>query len=144
MYPQINKNDLRMRDGRYLVSLICLQNRTITNQQRYSTENGSMRATSVNVQTFDYTRHGHVELVPCSVYVIGNFIFMFAMCFNLFNVTNIIAFSHVDSGTHALVSTCAALLLALLLSLLTLTCLARLNGLRSLVGLTMRLATNSA
>ena len=133
-----------MRDGRYLVSLICLQNRTITNQQRYSTENGSMRATSVNVQTFDYTRHGHVELVPCSVYVIGNFIFMFAMCFNLFNVTNIIAFSHVDSGTHALVSTCAALLLALLLSRLTLTCLARLNGLRSLVGLTMKLATNSA
>jgi len=144
MYPQINKNDLRMRDGRYLVSLICLQNRKISNQQQYSTENGSMRATSVNVQTFDYTRQGKVELVHSSVYAVGIFIFMFAICFNLFNVTNMIAFSHVDAGTHALVSTCAALLLALLLSRLTLTCLARLNGLRSLVGLTMKLATNSA
>ncbi len=114
-----------------------------TNQKWCSTVNGSMRTTSVNVQTFDYTRQGQVELVPSSVYAVGIFIFMFAICFNLFNVTNMIAFSHVDAGTNSLVSTCAALLLALLLSRLTLTCLARLNGLRSLVGLTMRLATNS-
>jgi hypothetical protein len=103
-----------------------------------------MRATSVNVQTFDSTRQGQVELVPSSIYAIGIYIFMFAVCFSLFNLTIMIAFSHIDAGTHVLVSTCAALLSALLLSRLTLTCLARLNGLRSLVGLTMRLATNSA
>ena len=101
-----------------------------------------MRATSVNKPTLDDTRQ--VELVPFSMYAFGLYFFMFAICFSLFNVTSMIAFSHTDTGTRVLVSTCAALLSALLLSLLTLTCLARLNGLRCLVGLTMRLATNSA
>ena len=120
------------------------QIRRNTNRQRCSTENGSMRATTVNGQIFDYTRQGKVELVPTSVYAIGIYIFMFGISVSLLNVTNITAFSHVVTGSYALVSTCAALLFALLLSRLTLTCLARLNGLRSLVGLTMRLATNSA
>src|SRR5215831_19946022 len=101
-----------------------------------------MRATSVNKPTFDDTRQ--VELVPSSMYAFGIYIFTFAICFSLFNLTSMIAFSHTDTGTRVLVSTCAALLSALLLSLLTLICLARLNGLHSLVGLTMRLATNSA
>src|SRR5689334_16355305 len=101
-----------------------------------------MRATSVNTPTFDDARQ--VELVPFPMYAFGIYIFVFAICFSFFNLICMIAFSHSDAGTHVLVSTCAALLSALLLSLLTLTCLARLNGLRSLVGLTMRLAINSA
>ncbi len=103
-----------------------------------------MQTTSANEQTFDYTRQGQVELVPSPVYATGIYLFIFAICISLFNVTNLLAFSHVDTSAHALISTCAALLFALLLTLLTLTCLARLNGLRSLVGLTMRLAPNSA
>ncbi len=103
-----------------------------------------MRATSANKQTFDYSQHRQIELVPSSLYAFGIYIFMFGISASVFNLTNIIAFSHIDAGIHALIPTCAALLFALLLSRLTLTCLARLNGLRSLVGLTMRLATNSA
>ena len=100
-----------------------------------------MRATSVIKQNRNRTGQYNIDLVPFSVFAIGIYAFMFGVCTSLFNVVN---FSHVETGTHAFVSACAALLFALLLTHLTLTCLARLNGLRSLVGLTLRLATNSA
>ena len=103
-----------------------------------------MRATPVIMQTFNRTSHDHVELVPSSVYAIGIYFFMFGIFVSLSNIINVLSFSHVEVGTHGAVSTCAAMLFALLLTRLTLTGLARLNGLRSLVGLTMRLATNSA
>src|SRR5215470_3431052 len=133
-----------MRDDQCRVSLICLQSKRNAISHWCSTENGSMQAISVNKQIFGYTHQGQVELVPSSVHATGIYIFMFGICVSLFNVGTIVSLSHVDTSTHALVSTCAALLFALLLSRLTLTCLARLNGLRSLVGLTMRLATNAA
>ena len=103
-----------------------------------------MRTTPVIMQTFNRTGQDHVELVPSSVYAIGIYIFVFGICISVSNVVNLLSFSHVAVGTHTVVSTCAALLFAFLLTRLTLTGLARLNGLRCLVGLTMRLATNSA
>ena len=103
-----------------------------------------MRATLITMQTFNHIGQDHIELVPSSVYAVGIYIFVFSVCVSASNVFNVVGISHVEAGTHAAISTCAAILFALLLSRLTLTCLARLNGLRSLVGLRMRLATNSA
>ena len=112
---------------------------------RRSTEkNRRMRATPVRMQTFNHSGRDHVELVPSSVYVIGIYIFAFGVCASVSNVVNVLNFTHVEVSAHAAFSTCALLLFAFLLTRLTLTGLARLNGLRSLVGLTMRLATNSA
>ena len=96
------------------------------------------------MQTFNRTGQDHVELVPSSVSAIGIYIFLFAVCVSVSKVVNVLSSSHVEAGTHAAVSTCAAILFAFLLTRLTLIGLARLNGLRSLVGLTMRLATSSA
>jgi len=112
--------------------------------QHLAEKNRRMRTTPVIMQTFNRTGQDHVELVPSSVYALGISIFMFGVCVSLFNVVKVISFSHVAVGTYAAASTCAALLFAFLLTRLTLTGLARLNGLRCLVGLTMRLATNSA
>jgi hypothetical protein len=103
-----------------------------------------MRATAVIMQTFNRTGQVHIELAPSSVYAIAIYIFVFGIFVSLFNIVKVLRFPHVELGTYAAVSTCAALLLSLLLTNLTLTRLARHNGLRSLVGLTMRLATNSA
>jgi len=100
-----------------------------------------MRATSLIVQRRKQIGQHDVDIVPSSVFAIGIYTLMFGVCISTFNVVNS---SHAEIGTHTLVSTCAALLFALLLTQLTLTCLARLDRLRSLVGLTMRLATNSA
>ena len=94
------------------------------------------------MQTFNHSGRDHVELVPSSVYVIGIYIFAFGVCVS--NVVNVLNFAHVEVSAYAAVSTCALLLFAFLLTRLTLTGLARLNGLRSLVGLTMRLATSTA
>jgi len=103
-----------------------------------------MRATPVFMQTFNRTGQDNLELVPYSVYTMGIYIFVSGVCVSLFNVVNTISFAHIEVGAYAAVSTCAMLLFAFLLTRLTLTGLARLHGLRSLVGLTMRLATNSA
>ena len=100
-----------------------------------------MRAMSLIVQSGERTDQHDVDIVPSSVLAIGIFPFMFGVCISTFNI---VYSSHAEIDTYAFVSTCAALLFALLLTRLTLTCLARLNGLRSLVGLTMRLAANSA
>ena len=100
-----------------------------------------MRATSFIVQSGEQTGQHDVDIVPSSVLAIGIYTFMLGVCISTFHV---VTSSQAEPGTHALVSTCAALLFALLLTRLTLTCLARLNRLSSLVGLTMRLATNSA
>ena len=103
-----------------------------------------MRATPVRMQTFNRAGQDHVELVPSSVYAVGIYIFVFAVCVSVSNVVNVLSSSHVEVGTLVAVSTCVAILFAYLLTRLTLNGLARLNGLRSLVGLTMRLATSSA
>jgi hypothetical protein len=103
-----------------------------------------MRATSDIMQAFNRAGQNYVELVPFSVSVIGSYIFAFGVCESVSNVVNVLSFTNVETGTHAAVSTCAMLLFAFLLTCLTLTGLARLNGLRSLVGLTMKLATSTA
>jgi uncharacterized membrane protein len=110
--------------------------------RRSAEKNRRMRATPVRMQTFNHSGRDHVELVPSSVYVIGIYIFAFGVCVS--NVVNVLNFAHVEVSAYAAVSTCALLLFAFLLTRLTLTGLARLNGLRSLVGLTMRLATSTA
>jgi hypothetical protein len=115
-----------------------------TSSWRSVEKNRRKRATPVIMQTFNRTGQDHIELVPSSVYAIGFYISVFGVCVNVFNVVNALSFSPVEVGTHAAVSTCAAILFALLLTHLTLIGLARLNGLRSLVGLTMKLATSSA
>jgi len=111
---------------------------------RSAAKNRRMRATPVIMQTLNGAGQDQIELVSSSVYAIGIYIFLSGICVSLSNIVNVLSFSHVEIGTHAAISTCAALILAFLLTRLTLIGLARLNGLRSLVGLTMRLATNSA
>ena len=128
------------------VILLWLQSKRLnaTSSRRSAEKNRRMQATPVRMQTFNRTGQDHVDLVPSSVYAIGIYIFAFAVCVSVSNVVNVLSASHVEVGTHAAVSTCAAILFAFLLTRLTLIGLARLNGLRSLVGLTMRLATSSA
>ena len=96
------------------------------------------------MQDFNRAGQNYVELAPFSVSVIGIYIFAFGVCASVSNVVNVLSFTHVEVIAHAAVSTCALLLCAFLLTRLTLTGLARLNGLRSLVGLTMKLATSTA
>ena len=103
-----------------------------------------MRATPDIKQAFNRAGQNYVELVPFSVSVIGIYIFAYTVCESVSNVVNVLSFTNVETGAHAAVSLCVLLLFAFLLTRLTLTGLARLNGLRSLVGLTMRLATSSA
>ena len=117
------------------------QNEDATTRWRPAEKNTRMRAKPVIKQSFNRTGQDHIELVPYSVYALGIYIFVSGVCVSLVNV---ISFSRVEVGAHAAVSTCAVLLFAFLLTGLTLTGLARLHGLSSLVGLTMRLATNSA
>jgi hypothetical protein len=66
------------------------------------------------------------------------------MCFCAIAVVPHIYMTNVETGARAPVSFCANLLLAFLLTGLTLTGLARLSGLRSLVGLSTGLATGTA
>ncbi len=76
-----------------------------------------------------------VERVPFSVSV---------LIISAAAVVHVVSMTHKETGAHVPVSLCANLLLAFLLANLTLTGLARLVGLQSLVGLTPRLATSTA
>jgi hypothetical protein len=66
------------------------------------------------------------------------------VCISVAAVVNVVSITNFEIGAHAPVSLCALLLLAFLLTNLTLTGLARLAGLQSLVGLTTKLATSTA
>ena len=103
-----------------------------------------MQAIPDIMQAFNRAGQNHVELVPFSVSAIGIYVFAYAVCKSVSNVVNVLSFTNVETGAHAAVSLCAMLLFALLLTCLTLTGLARLSGLRSLVGLRTRLATSTA
>jgi hypothetical protein len=103
-----------------------------------------MRATPDIIQAFNRAGQNHVELVPFSASVIGIYVFAYTVCESVFNTVNVLSFTNVETGAHAAVSLCAMLLFAFLLTCLTLTSLARLSGLRSLVGLTTVLATSTA
>jgi len=124
--------------------MITVKEGNATSSWRSAEKNRRMRATPVIVQTFNNTGQDHVELVPFSVYASGIYIFVSGVCVSVSNVVNVMSFAHVKVGAHVAVSACAVLLFAFLLTRLTLIGLARFHGLRSLVGLTMRLATNSA
>ena len=78
-----------------------------------------------------------VERVPFSVSVL-------MICASAAAVVHVVSMTHKETGARVPVSLCANLLLAFLLANLTLTGLARLDGLQSLVGLTPRLATSTA
>ena len=78
-----------------------------------------------------------VERVPFSVSVL-------MICASAAAVVHIVSMMNKETGARVPVSLCANLLLAFLLANLTLTGLARLDGLQSLVGLTPRLATSTA
>ena len=124
--------------------MITIKEGNATSSWRSAEKNRKMRAAPVILQTFNNTGQDHVELVPFSVYAMGIYIFVSGVCVSISNVVNVMSFTHVEVGAHVAVSTCAVLLFAFLLTRLTLTGLARFHGLRNLVGLTMRLATNSA
>ena len=80
-----------------------------------------------------------VERVPFSVSVS-----VLMICASAAAVVHIVSMMNKETGARVPVSLCANLLLAFLLANLTLTGLARLDGLQSLVGLTPRLATSTA
>ena len=103
-----------------------------------------MRATPDIMQTFNRAGQFHVECVPFSASVIGIYVFAYCVCKGISNVVNVFSLTNVETGAHAAVSLFVMLLFALLLTCLTLTGLARLNRLRSLVGLTTMLATSTA
>ena len=103
-----------------------------------------MQARPDIMQTSNRTGQSHVECVPFSVSVIGIYTFAYCVCKGISNVVNVFSFTNVETGAHAAVSLFVMLLFAFLLTCLTLTGLARLNGLRSLVGLTTMLATSTA
>jgi hypothetical protein len=124
--------------------MVSVKTTNATTSWRSAEKNTSMRATPVIKQSFNRTGQDHIELVPYSVYALGIYLLVSGVCVSLFNVVKVISFSHVEVGIHAALSTCVVLLFAFLLTRLTLTGLARLHGLSSLVGLTMRLATNPA
>jgi hypothetical protein len=99
-----------------------------------------MQATPGIMRTTIHAGHACVERVPFSVSVIR----VYVVCIIVAAVGNVINITNFEIGAHAPVSLCALLLLAFLLTNLTLTGLARLAGLQSLVGLTTRLATSTA
>src|SRR5438876_3365132 len=103
-----------------------------------------MQATPDIMQAFNRAGQNHVELVPFSASVIGIYVFAYAVCESVSNTVNVLSFTNVETGAHAAVSLCAMLLFALLLTCLALTGLARLSGLRSLVGLRTVLVTSTA
>jgi hypothetical protein len=72
------------------------------------------------------------------------FVSVSIICVNAAAAENIAGMTNKETGAHAPVSLCTNLLLAFLLTSLTLTGLARLGGLQGLVGLTSVLATNTA
>ena len=105
--------------------------------RRSSEKSRGMRATPDVMQTAKRAGQDRATSVPFSVSVI-------VVCVIVAAVVNVASFTNVKIGAHASVSFYAPSLSALLLTCLTLTCLARLAGLQSLVGLSTRLAISTA
>ncbi len=103
-----------------------------------------MRSTPGIIQDVIRAGQDYVEPVPFCVFDIGIYVFVCAVFVSAAAVVYVASFTNVETGAHALVSFCAMLLFALLLTSLTLRGLARLCGLRSLVGPTTKLATSTA
>ena len=103
-----------------------------------------MRSTMGIMQDFTRTGQDIVASVPFSVSIIGSYVFVCTVCVSVAAVVNVVSIRHIETAAQAAVSFCALFFFALLLTCLTLTGLARLSGLRSLVGLRTRLATSTA
>lgn len=103
-----------------------------------------MRSTPGIIQDVIRAGQDYVEPVPFCVSDIGIYVSVCTVFVSVAAVVYVVSFTNVETGAHALVSFCAMLLFALLLTSLTLRGLARLCGLRSLVGPTMKLATSTA
>ncbi len=103
-----------------------------------------MRSTPGIMQDVIRAGQDYVEPVPFCVSVIGSYVFVCTVCVSVAAVINVVSFTNIETGAHASASLYALLLFAFLLTCLTLTGLARLSGLRSLVGLKTRLATSTA
>ncbi len=100
-----------------------------------------MRATPGMMRTATCDGQACVERAPFSVSVMIVYV---VVCLSVATVVNVVSIMNFEIGAYAPVSLCAMLLLASLLTNLTLTGLTRLAGLQSLVGLTTRLATSTA
>jgi hypothetical protein len=100
-----------------------------------------MRATPGMMRTTTCAGQACVERAPFSVSAVIVYV---VACISVAAVVNVVSIMNFETGAHAPVSLCAMLLLAFLLTNLTLTCLTRLAGLQSLVGLMTRLATSTA
>ena len=96
-----------------------------------------MRTIAGTMRVARCTGQACVERVPFSISVP-------MICASAAAVVHVVSMTHKETGARVPVSLCANLLLAFLLANLTLTGLARLAGLPSLVGLTPRLATSTA
>src|SRR5258708_38097773 len=100
-----------------------------------------MQAPPVIMRVAMHAAQACVECVPFSVSFIKVYV---VVCISVAAVVNVVSITNFEIGPHAPVSLCALLLLAFPLTNLTLTGLARLAGLQSLVGLTTKLATSTA
>jgi hypothetical protein len=100
-----------------------------------------MRATASTMRAATRAGQAYVERVPFSVSVIVVYVIV---CISVAAIVYVASFTNFEIGAHAPISLYARLLLAFLSTSLILTGLARLIGLKGLVGLTTRLATSTA
>ena len=100
-----------------------------------------MQATPGIMQTATSAGQDYVERVPFSVSVIVVYVIV---CVSVAAIVYVAGITNFEIGAHAPVSLYALLLLAFLSTSLILTGLARLIGLKGLVGPTTRLATSTA
>src|SRR5260221_14682749 len=100
-----------------------------------------MQATPGIMRTATHAGQACVECVPFSVSVIRVYV---VVGISVAAVVNVVSTTNFEIGAHAPGSLWALLLLGFLLTNLTLTALARLAGLHSLVRLTTKLATSTA
>src|SRR5258707_4010055 len=99
-----------------------------------------MQATPGIMRTAIHAGQACVESVPFSVSVIKVYV---VVCISVAAVVNVVSITNFEIGAHAQVSLCALLFLAFLLTSLTLTGLATLARLPSLVGLTSNQAAST-
>ena len=109
--------------------------------RRSSEKSRGMRATPDGMRTAMCAGQDCATSVPFSVSVL---VVSVIVCVIVAAIVNVASFTNVEIGAHASVSFYAPSLSALLLTCLTLTGLARLAGLQSLVGLSTGLAISTA
>ena len=102
-----------------------------------------MRAASGSIQIGIHADQGYVEHVPFGVSARVVYPVVNIVCVCVVAVVYVVSSTYFETGAQASVSLCGLLHLTSLLASLTLTGLARLGGLRSLVGLLTKRATHT-